>query len=376
MLSPGLIDMQAHTGEPGLEHLETLASASRAAAAGGVTTIACMPCTDPPIDDPALVDFLHRRARDTAIVNIVPIAAATRGLEGTEMTEFGLLREAGAVAVASGRHAISDSGLMRRILTYAKDFGILVVNSVEDAALAGAGVMNESEAATRLGLAGVPVAAETVMLDRDLRLAALTGGRYHAGQISAAESVEALRAARKRGVKVTCGVSIAHLTLNQFDIGAYRTFLKMRPPLRTEEDRQALVEALADGTIDVVVSNHDPQDVDTKRQPFADAADGAIGLETMLPAALRLHHEGAIDLPALLAAMTVRPAHLLGVPGGTLETGDVADLVLFDPEEPWVVEASALASKSKNTPFENARLQGRVLRTVVAGRTVYEYSGR
>ena len=374
VLAPGLIDMQAHAGEPGLEHLETLASASMAAAAGGVTTIACMPCTNPPIDDPALVDFLLRRARDTAIVNVVPIAAATRGLAGSEMTEIGLLKEAGAVAVSSGREAISNAGLMRRLLTYARDFGVMVINAVEDKELAGGGVMNESEAATRLGLAGIPVAAETVMLDRDLRLAALTGGRYHAGQISAAESAEAVRAARKRGVSVTCGVAIAHLTLNEYDIGAYRTFLKMHPPLRSEDDRQALVAALADGTIDVIVSNHDPQDVDTKRQPFAEASDGAIGLETLLPAALRLYHSGDITLPALLAAMSSRPAKLLGLPGGTLETGNPADLVLFDPDAPWIVEAGSLSSKSKNTPYEDARMQGRILRTIVAGRTVYEYA--
>ncbi|MFN0263835.1 dihydroorotase [Tepidamorphus sp. 3E244] len=374
VLAPGLVDMQVHAGEPGHEHLETLASASRAAAAGGVTTMACMPCTDPPIDDPALVDFVLRRARDTAIVNVVPIAAATRGLKGAEMTEIGMLQEAGAVAVSGGRGAIANSGLMRRLLTYAGDFGVLVINAVEDAELAGSGVMNESEAATRLGLAGIPVAAETVMLDRDLRLAALTGGRYHAGQISAAESVEALRAARKRGVKVTCGVSIAHLTLNQYDIGSYRTFLKMHPPLRTEDDRLALVEALADGTIDVVISNHDPQDVDTKRQPFAEASDGAIGLETMLAASLRLYHDGSVTLPALMAAMSTRPAKLLGLSCGTLAPGSPADLVLFDPGAPWIVEAAALSSKSKNTPFEDARMQGRVLRTVVAGRAVYEYS--
>lgn len=374
VLSPGLVDIQVHTGEPGMEHLETLASASRAAAAGGVTTIACMPCTHPVIDDPALVDFIQRRARDTAIVNVVPIAAATRSLEGREMTEIGLLRDAGAVAVSAGRQAIANSGLMRRLLTYTRDFNMLVMHAVEDADLAGHGVMNESEASTRLGLPGIPVAAETIMLDRDLRLAELTGGRYHASLLSAAQSIDAIRVAKARGINVTCGVSVAHLALNEYDIGAYRTFLKLRPPLRTEDDRQALVRGVADGTIDVIVSNHDPQDVETKRQPFSDAADGAIGVETLLAAALRLHHSGDMSLPVLLAALTSRPAALLGLPCGTLATGAPADLVLFDPGSPFIVAAQDLASKSKNTPFEDARMQGRVLRTIVAGRTVYEYA--
>ena len=263
---------------------------------------------------------------------------------------------------------------MRRLLTYTRNFGVLVMHEVEDRDLAGSGVMNESEAATRLGLAGIPSAAETVMLDRDLRLAALTRGRYHASQLSCADSVAAMRAAKAAGLAVTCGVSVANLTLNEYDIGAYRTFLKLRPPLRGEDDRTALVAALADGTIDVVVSNHDPQDVDTKRQPFAEASDGAIGLETLLAAALRLVHAGDIALPRLLAALSTRPAQLLGLPGGSLAEGAPADLVLFDPGAPWVVEASALSSRAKNTPFENARMQGRVLRTVVAGRSVYEYA--
>ena len=374
VLAPGLVDMQVHTGEPGLEHIETLASASMAAAAGGVTTMACLPTTNPVIDDPALVDFIQRRARDTAIVNVVPIAAATRALAGEDMTEIGLLRDAGAVAVSAGRRSIANAGLMRRLLTYTRNFGVLVMHEVEDRDLAGSGVMNESEAATRLGIAGIPSAAETVMLDRDLRLAALTRGRYHASQLSCADSVAAMRAAKAAGLAVTCGVSVANLTLNEYDIGAYRTFLKLRPPLRGEDDRTALVAALADGTIDVVVSNHDPQDVDTKRQPFAEASDGAIGLETLLAAALRLVHAGDIALPRLLAALSTRPAQLLGLPGGSLAEGAPADLVLFDPGAPWVVEASALSSRAKNTPFENARMQGRVLRTVVAGRSVYEYA--
>ncbi len=374
VVAPGLVDMQVHTGEPGAEHLETLGSASHAAAAGGITTFACMPCTDPVIDDPALVDFIQRRARDTAIVNVVPIAAATRGLAGTEMTEFGLLREAGAVAVSGGRQAIANARVMRQVLTYSRDFALPVIQAVEDADLAGEGVMHESEAATRLGLRGIPAAAELVMLERDLRLARLTGGRYHAGQLSAAESVDVLRRAKHDGLSVTGGVSVAHLTLNEYDIGAYRTFLKMCPPLRGEDDRQGLIAGLADGTIDVIVSNHDPHDVETKRRHFAESSDGAIGLETLLPATLRLVHSGDIELPALLAAMSTRPAELLGIDGGTLAPGAPADLVVFDPDTPWIVKPQDLSSRSKNTPYEDARMQGRVLRTIVAGRTVYEYA--
>ena len=374
-LGPGLIDMQVETGEPGDEHRETLASASQAAAAGGVTTMGCMPATDPVIDDAALVDFLLRRARDTAIVQVAPIAALTKGLDGVEMAEVGLLQEAGAVAFSQGMHSVTNSRLMRRALTYATDFDVLIMHHIEDPDLVGNGVVHESEASTRLGLPGIPDAAETVILDRDLRLVALTGGRYHVCQISSAQSLSAIRAAKSAGLPVTCGVSINHLTLNEHDVGAYRTFLKMRPPLRGEDDRLALVDALADGTIDVIVSAHNPQDVDEKRQPFAEAAPGAIGLETMLSAALRLHHGNGIGLPALFRALALKPAELLGLPGGRLAAGAPADLVLFDPDMPWVVAADELASRSKNTPFDGALLTGRVLRTFVAGRPVYAYAG-
>jgi dihydroorotase len=374
VLAPGLIDMQVETGEPGDEHRETLASASLAAAAGGVTTLCCTPDTDPVIDDAALVDFLLRRARDTAIVKVVPIAALTKGLEGTEMAEIGLLQEAGARAFSQGCSSITNARLMRRALTYATDFDLLVMHHVEDPDLVGAGVMHESEASTRLGLSGIPDAAETVILDRDLRLVALTGGRYHASQISSAQSLPAIRAAKAAGLPVTCGVSINHITLNEHDIGTYRTFLKMSPPLRGEQDRLALVDALADGTIDVVVSAHNPRDVDEKRQPFAEAEPGAIGLETMLSAALRLVHADAITLPQLFRALSLRPAELLGLPCGRLSVGAPADLVMFDPDRPWVVEAEALSSRSKNTPFDGALLTGRVLSTFVAGREVYAYA--
>ncbi|MBB5752679.1 dihydroorotase [Prosthecomicrobium pneumaticum] len=374
IVAPGLVDVRVFVGEPGADHRETFASAGQAAAAGGVTTIVTMPDTDPVIDDPALVDFIARRARDTAAVRVLPMAALTKHLAGREMTEIGLLREAGAVAFTDGRRSVANPQVMRRALTYARDFGALIVNQPTDADLVGAGVMNEGETAMRLGLPGIPKEAEIIVVERDVRLAALTGGRYHAAQISCAESLDVVRRAKKAGLAVTCGVSVAHLTLNERDIGPYRTFFRMTPPLRAEEDRQAMIDGVADGTIDVIVSSHDPQDVDTKRHPFAEAADGAVGLETLLAAALRLVHDGRTDFLTLFRALSTRPAELLGLPGGRLAPGAPADLVLIDPDMPWICAAEGLRSRSKNTPFEGARFSGRVLRTLVAGRTVYRYA--
>lgn len=374
VLCPGLIDMNVFAGEPGFEHRETLATASRAAAAGGVTTMICMPQTDPVIDDVALVDFLERRARDTAIVRVHPMAAMTKGLTGKEMTEIGLLKAAGAVAFSNGNASVADTQVMRRFLQYAKDYEALTVHHIEDPELANGGVINEGEVSTRLGLAGNPAAAEIIMVERDIRLVELTGGRYHAAQVSCAASLDVIRGAKARGLDVTCGVSINHLTLNENDIGPYRTFFKMRPPLRREEDRADMVAGLAVGDIDVIVSAHNPKDADVKRRPFAAAADGAVGLETLLPTALRLYHNELIKLPRLLRAMSTNPADLLRLPGGRLEKGAVADLIIVDLNTPWVVDAELLRSKSKNTPFEESRLQGRVLRTLVAGRTAYTYA--
>jgi dihydroorotase len=374
VLAPGLIDLGAFVGEPGAEHRETIASASLAAAAGGVTTIVARPDTTPPVDAPEIVDYLLRRARDTASVRFHPMAALTKGLAGVEMTEIGLLLEAGAVAFTEGPRSLSSARVMRRAMAYAHDFGALLCCHTEDADLSAGGAMNEGEFASRLGLPGRPTAAEALVLERDVRLAALTGCRYHASAVTCAESLEVVARAKAAGAPVTCGASIAHLTLNENDVGEYRTFFKLAPPLRSEDDRRALVQGLADGLIDVVCSAHDPQDVETKRRPFAEAEDGAIGLETMLAAGLRLVHSGDVPLRRLLAAMSTRPAALLGIPGGALKVGAPADLILFDPETPWVLDAQTLKSKSKNTPFDQARFQGRVLRTIVAGRTVYAYA--
>ena len=373
IVAPGLIDMRAFVGEPGASHRETFASASQAAAAGGITTIICQPDTSPVIDNSATVDFVLRRARDTAIVSIQPMAALTKGMHGEEMTEFGLLKAAGAVAFSDGDKSVTNAQVMRRALTYARDFDALIVHHTEDPNLVGEGVMNEGEFATRLGLMGIPNAAEAVMLERDLRLVALTGGRYHAASLTCIDSLEILERARDAGLAVSASVSINHLALNENDIGPYRSFLKLSPPLRTEDDRRALVAAIASGLLDVIMSDHNPQDVEVKRLPFAEAAPGAVGLETMLPAGLRLVHNGELELKTLIRAMSTRPAELLGLPGGTLRAGSPADVIVIDPDTPWVVDPAELKSPCKNTPFDEARFTGRVVRTIVGGRTVYEH---
>ncbi|MBN9256114.1 MULTISPECIES: dihydroorotase [unclassified Mesorhizobium] len=368
---PGLVDGRVFIGEPGGEHRETIASASVAAAAGGVTSIVMMPDTNPVIDNVALVEFVLRTARDTASVNIFPAAAITKGLDGQEMTEFGLLREAGAVAFTDGRHTIANALVMRRALTYARDFGAVVAHETQDADLASSGVMNEGLYASWLGLSGIPREAEAIPLERDLALARLTRGTYHAAKISTAMAAQAMRRAKADGANVTAGVAIHNLSLNELDVGEYRTFFRLTPPLRAEEDRLAMIEAIRDGAIDIIVSSHDPQDVDTKRLPFADAAAGAIGLETLLGAALRLYHNGDVPLLRLIETVSTAPARLFGLPGGTLKPGAVADLALVDLDEPWIVSETGIRSRSKNTCFEGARLQGKVLQTMVAGRTVF-----
>jgi dihydroorotase len=372
VLAPGLIDMRAFIGEPGGPYRETLKSAGEAAAAGGVTTVVSMPDTSPVLDDPAVIDFIVRRARDTSIVNILPAAALTKGLKGEEMAEIGRLKEAGAIMFTDGARSVTNAQVMRRALTYARDFDALIVHHVEDPNLVGPGVMNEGEFASRLGLPGIPREAETILLERDMRLVRLTGARYHSAMISCADSAEIVRNAKANGLPVTCGVSINHLTLNENDIGDYRTFFKLSPPLRHEDDRQAMIEALADGTIDVIVSDHNPQDVENKRLPFAEAADGAVGLETLLSAALRLVHSDRISLPRLLRALSTNPAEILGLEAGRLKVGAPADLIVFDPEAPYVLDKRQLKSLSKNSPFDEARLEGQVTITMVAGRIVFD----
>lgn len=369
---PGLVDARVFMGEPGFEHRETISSVGEAAASGGVTSLQTMPDTDPVIDDLALAEFVMRTARETSPVNFFPAAAMTKGLRGQEMTEIGLLSAAGVTAFSDGRRTVSNPALLRRIMTYARDFGALVFHETQDRDLTGTGVMNEGLLASWLGLPGVPREAEIIPLERDLRLAELTGCRYHAAQLSCAGSAEVLRRAKRDGVGATGGASIAHLSLNENDIGEYRTFFRLSPPLRHEDDRRAMIDALNDGTIDIIVSSHDPQDADGKRRPFAEAESGAIGLETLLPAALRLHHSGAVPLMRIVEALTSAPARLLKLDRGTLQPGRPADIVLVDLDEPWMFGERHIRSRSKNTVFENARFQGRVVRTIVAGRTVFE----
>jgi len=374
VLAPGLIDMRVFTGEPGSEHRETLQSASHAAAAGGVTTIIVMPNTDPVIDEPSLVDFIKRRAAATASVRVLPMAALTRHLTGEVMTEIGLLMEAGAVAFTDGDRTISNARVMRRSLAYASTFGALVVGHAEDPELSSGTSMNECEFATRLGIPAAPAEAEAIIVERDIRLVEMTGARYHFGQISTRASLDAIAAAKARGLPITCAVSAHHLTLNELDVGSYYTFRKVKPPLRSEADRNGMVEGVASGAVDAIVSSHDPQAADTKRQTFAHAAFGAVGLETLLPAALTVHHNGHASLSHVLATMTTAPARILGLDSGRLVRGAPADLVLFDPDEPFAVDASVLHSRARNTPFEGRTFEGRIHRTYVNGACVFERS--
>src|ERR1700761_3568238 len=367
ILAPGLIDCRVFTGEPGSEHRETRESAPLAAAAGGVTTIVTMPNTDPVIDEPSLVDFIKRRAAATAKVRVAPMAALTRKLAGETMTEIGLLMEAGAVAFTDGDRTVANARVMRRALSYAATFGALVVGHAEDPDLTEGTAMTEGEFATRMGLPAAPALAEAIIVERDIRLVELTGARYHFGQISTRASMEAIAAAKARGLPITCGVSAHHLALNELDVGTYYTFRKVRPPLRSEEDRAAMVDGVANGTIDVIVSSHEPQGADTKRQPYAAAAAGTVGLETLLPAALTVMHEGKASLSHVLAAMTAAPARIFGLTAGTLTKGAPADLVLLDENEPLVVDAEKLHSRARNTAFEGRKFQGHAKVTFVGG---------
>jgi dihydroorotase len=371
-LAPGLVDIRVQLREPGEEHKGTIESAGRAAAAGGVTTMVCLPDTNPVIDDMSVVEFVARRARRIGLAKVYPYGAVTKGLAGEELAEIGILAEAGAVAFTDGTHAIADAQVMRRALSYARTFGLLIVQHAEEPSLARGTAMNAGEVATRLGLPGVPAVAEAIMVERDLRLLELTGGRLHFAHLSTAGAIEVVRGAKARGLAVTCDTAPPYFALNETSVGDYRTFAKLSPPLRGEDDREAVVAGLADGTIDAIASDHAPQDEDSKRQPFLQAAFGGVGLETLLPVSLELHHNGRLSLLDLLTRLTSAPADLLGLDAGRLAPGAPADLTLFDPDRAWQVDADALASKAKNSPFDLRPVQGRVLRTVIDGRTVFE----
>jgi dihydroorotase len=376
MLCPGLIDLRVKTGEPGAEPKETLKSAALAAAAGGVTSIVVQPDTDPVVDDPSVVDFILRRARDIGLVHVYAAGAATNGLAGEAMAEIGLMREAGCVYVTNADRPIVNSKVMRRVLAYAGGLGVLVAHRPADPWLTAGAAATEGEFAGRMGLPPEPVAAETIMLERDLTLAELTDARLMVDQISAAQPIERLAAAKARGLPVIATASINHLTFNELDIGDYRTFCKLTPPLRSEDDRKALVEALSDGVVDIVVSAHAPAPPEEKRLPYDEAAPGSVGLQTLLPALLTLHHERRIPLARLLRSVTLAPAEAIGVPAGRLAAGAPADLVICDIDAPMLVDASRLISKSKNSAFDGRRLQGEIWMTFVDGRLVYDCHGR
>jgi dihydroorotase len=371
ILCPGLVDMRAALGEPGFEYRETIASAAAAAAAGGITTLAALPDSAPAIDDPALVFLLKSRGEATGSLTILPYAAVTRGCKGEEMAELGLLREAGAVAFTDGKRAIGHTQMMRRALSYARAFQGRIVQHPEDPDLAEGGAATDGELATRLGLPGIPLVAEAILIARDIRLARLTGGAVHFAHVSTAEAVQLIRRAKDQGLNVTCDTAPPYFDLNETAIGFYRSYAKLSPPLRPEADRQAIAAALKDGTIDAVASDHQPRDADDKRLPFAQASAGGTGLVTLLGVTLAQVQGGQLPLMDALALLTVKPARLLGTEAGTLARGAAADLCLFHPERIWQVQSGKLPGKAQNTPFDGRALEGQVLGTWKAGRRVF-----
>lgn len=374
LLIPGLVDIRVKTGEPGFEPKETLKSAAQAAAAGGVTTMVLQPDTHPVMDEPAVVDFVLRRARDIELVNVYPAGAATKGCQGERMAEIGLMHEAGCLYITDADRPIVNSKVLRRVMSYAKAFGVAVAHRPADPWLSQGAAASEGEFAARMGLPSAPAIAERIMLERDLALVELTGAPFIVDQVTTAAALESLKRGLDRGLPVTATTSINHLSFNEIDIGDYRTFCKLDPPLRSEDDRQAVIDAVASGLIQVIVSAHAPAPAEDKRLPYDEAAPGAVGLQTLLPALLAFHHEGRIPLIDLIRTVTAAPAKLLGLAAGRIAKGAPADLVLCDLNAPVVIDADKLLSKSKNSPFDGRRLQGRVLRTLVDGRTVYAAS--
>ena len=373
-LAPGIVDIGVKVSEPGERHKESFRSAGRAAAAGGVTTMVTRPDTDPAIDTPEVLEFVAKRALADSPVRVLPMSALTKGRAGREMVEIGFLKDAGAVAFTDCDRVVVDNKVFSRALTYARSLDALVVAHVQDPNLSQGAAVTSGKFASLRGLPGVSPMAERMGLDRDIALLEMTGARYHADQITTARALPALERAKANGLDITAGVGIHHLTLNELDVADYRTFFKLKPPLRSEDDRLAVVEAVASGLIDIISSMHTPQDEESKRLPYEEAASGAVALETLLPAALRLYHAGHLDLPTLFRAMSLNPSRRLGLETGRLAVGAPADLVLFDPDAPFLLNRAKLHSKSKNTPFDGARLQGRVIGTWVAGKNVTEES--
>ncbi|MDB6452231.1 dihydroorotase [Falsirhodobacter sp. 20TX0035] len=372
VLAPGIVDLGVQVGEPGARHKESVRSAGLAAAAGGVTTIIARPDTDPALDSPEMLEFVTRRAREASPVRIRHMAALTKAREGREMTEIGFLLDAGAVAFTDGDRVCTNTKALNRAFTYARSLNALVIGHPQEPGLSQGAAVTKGKFASLRGLPDVHPMAERMGFDRDMALVEMTGVRYHADQITCARTLPALERAKANGLDVTAGISIHHLTLNEMDVGDYRTFFKVTPPLRSEDDRLAMIDAVAAGTIDIICSMHTPQDEESKRLPFEDAASGAVGLETLLPAAMRLYHSGGLTLPQLFRALSLNPAKRLGLPQGRLSEGAPGDLVLFDPDAPFVIDRFALRSKSKNTPFDGQRMEGRVLATFVNGVQVHD----
>jgi len=372
ILIPGLVDMRVFVGEPGYEYKENFKTLSNAALAGGVTSVVSMPNTSPVIDSVSMVDFLKRRGRDKSKINIFPAASLTKNTEGKQMTEFGLLKGKGIIAFTDGVKTVQDPQVMARIMNYAGQSQSLIMQHAEDNILSKDGLINEGEISTRLGLKGIPSLAEKIIVERDLSFLEEYFCRYHISQISSEKTVSVIKKAKEEGKIFTVGVSINNLSLNENDIGDFKTFLKLSPPLRTENDRLSLVKGVNEGTIDVIVSDHKPEDEESKRLTFSQAATGATGIETLLPLALELFHSKSIKLDKLLASLTSNPAKILGINKGNLEVGNDADLCIIDINKPWVVKQSELKSKSKNTPIENRKLQGQVLKTFMKGEIAYE----
>ena len=370
-ISPGFVDIRVQIGEPGQEHKETFSSAGYAAISSGITTMVCLPNTDPVIDDMSVVEFVARRARLLGLTKVFPYGAITKGTKGLEIAELGLLAKAGAVAFTDGIKALSDAQVMRQALNYAATFNLLIVQHPEENTLTQFGVMHHGETATRLGLTGIPAEAEVIIIERDIRLAELTEGRVHFAHISTAKSVEVIRRAKKHNLKITCDTAPPYFSLNELAVGEYRTFAKLAPPLRSEADRRSIVEGLKDGTIDAIASDHSPQDEESKRLPFAQAAFGGVGLDTLLPITLELYHNGHLTLLDAISLITNKPANLLGLDGGELKIGNPADLAIFDPDLGWKITEKSLVTKSKNSPFDGRPVQGRVMQTVIDGRSVY-----
>ena len=371
VLIPGIIDMKVFIGEPGFEYKENFRSLSSAALSGGVTSVVSMPNTSPVIDNVSMVDFILRRGRDKAGINIYPSATLTRNMDGKLMTEFGLLSKKGIVGFTDATKTVQNSEIMSRIMNYASDLDVLVMQHPEDQELSKGRCINEGEVSTRLGLQGIPQIAEKIIIERDLSLLEEYPCRYHISQLSSAKSVDVIKKYKKNGLKFSAGVSINNLSLNENDIGDFKTFMKISPPLRKEEDRKALVQGIKDGLIDVIVSDHKPEDEESKRLPFAQAAEGSIGIETLLSLALELYHNGSLPLKKIIETITYNPAKVLKINKGTLKKGSDADLCIFDLDQPWKVDVSKLKSKSKNAAIENRKLQGKVLMTYLNGESVF-----